>query len=290
MAGVEPASPAVHRQSRAQTPPPAPRPASVQVSPALQRQKSAEQSSPEARLGFIRKVHGIFIAQLAFTTAVSAKVTHDDNLRRWVLALDDELGEDFQFVLPLGLVIATLLLLYYLSAKKHDVPTNYYLLAACTVLISATFSFGLCLTDKHLHNEVDDLIVRMAVITLVNFVVLTAYTFRSNWDFSFLEQCLPVLSLGLIVPALLVDYFKCHALDAAATWLGSLFLTGRVIHETWKVSHLYGPEDYLPATIELNLIVMGLNVVFKAISPNHHLPPPLRQTIRPPDDRNEKRE
>jgi len=246
--------------SRASTPPPRQAPPASTAAPASAqkgRQGAAGDALPAVRSGFVWKVYGILSAQLAFTVVVSAAVTLNDHLREPFLAFG---WGNHSGLFSWGLFAATAVVLFLLDKYKQEVPMNYALLAGFTLLNSMSLSLLLALVHETLHHEGDELILQAAGITLVIFLALTAYAFKSGKDFEFMGAFLHVSLLGLVVAGFAGHFFKQPLLDAACAWLGALVFSGFIVYDTWKVSRKYGPDDYILATIDLYLDVVNLFV------------------------------
>ena len=102
------------------------------------------------------------------------------------------------------------------------------------------------------------LIGQAGVLTLSTFAVLTAYTWLSRRDFSAWGGFLVVGLWVLIGVSLLNVFFQS---DATRLWLAgvSVFLfAGLLIFDTWRLKNVYGPDDYVPAAVQIYLDLLNM--------------------------------
>lgn len=211
------------------------------------------EASDSDRTGFIRKVYGILSAQLAFTIAISATITLNDFVRSAFLGFVLRWPSVFTW----GLLIGTLVMLGLLHVYKQEVPTNYYLLAGFSFLNALNLSVVLCRIHEEFHERGDVMILQAAGITLAMFLALTMYTFWSGKKFSFLGAYVRTALWSSLAMGIAFLFFDVHAFGIFA-WLSALIFCGFIVYDTWKVSKVFGPDDYIPAVIELYLDVINL--------------------------------
>nr|CDI52003.1 upf0005-domain-containing protein [Melanopsichium pennsylvanicum 4] len=150
---------------------------------------TVDQSSPEIRAMFMRKVYSVLTAQIIGTASIAWIMTAQ-GIASWVHQ------NQWAFILPL---IGSLVTMGFLYWKRHSHPTNILLLALFTILES--ISLGTVVT------YVDQKIVLQAMaITAFTFIGLTLFTLQSKWDFSSLGGWL-FAGLTILVGAGFVGIF-----------------------------------------------------------------------------------
>ena len=97
-----------------------------------------------------------------------------------------------------------------------------------------------------------------ALITGGAFAVLTAYAFVSRRDFSAWGSFF-VVGLWVLIGTSLINLFVRSA--AADLWLASatvLVFSGLLIFDTWRLRNVYGPDDYVPAALNIYLDLLNM--------------------------------
>lgn len=154
---------------------------------------SVHQAEVAIRLGFLRKVYGILSAQLLFTVLVCGVCMLVTPVKDFVQTHD---------VLVFLAMISTFVVLFALIFKRHESPTNFYLLGIFTVLESFTLGTIVTYSDNVM-------VLKAFIITMMAVVGLTIYTAQSTYDYSTWGACLMSFLWILIVAGILqVCYFK----------------------------------------------------------------------------------
>ena len=102
------------------------------------------------------------------------------------------------------------------------------------------------------------LITQAAMLTIGAFGVLTAYAFTSRRDFSALGQFFTVGLFVVIGGMLLNLFFKSPAADLALAGITVLVFSGLLVFDTWRIRNVYGPDDYVMATVQIYLDLLNL--------------------------------
>lgn len=128
-----------------------------------------------------------------------------------------------------------------------------------------TFAMGVVMSPAvwALEQRQPGIAAQAGLITGGAFAVLTAYAFVSRRDFSAWGSFF-VVGLWVLIGTSLVNMFVRSA--AADLWLASatvLVFSGLLIFDTWRLRNVYGPDDYVPAALQiyLDLINMFLAVL-----------------------------
>jgi FtsH-binding integral membrane protein len=122
----------------------------------------------QVRLGFLRKVYGILSAQLLLTVLICVIFMNVESVKGFVQTSPGFLGINS---------IGALILLFTLMAKRHEHPTNMYLLLAFTLFEASTVGTVVTFYDKQI-------VLEAFILTAAVFVGLTVYTLQSKRDYS----------------------------------------------------------------------------------------------------------
>lgn len=96
------------------------------------------------------------------------------------------------------------------------------------------------------------------LLTGSSFAVLTAYAFLSRRDFSAWGGFFTV-GLWVLIATSLVNIFVRSA--TADLWLAGatvLVFSGLLIFDTWRLRNVYGPDDYVPAAVQIYLDLLNM--------------------------------
>jgi FtsH-binding integral membrane protein len=102
------------------------------------------------------------------------------------------------------------------------------------------------------------LIAQTALLTGSTFAVLTGYAFVSRRDFSAWGGFLTVGLWVLIGTSLLNLFFRNVVADLWIAGVGTLLFSGLLVFDTWRLRNVYGPDDYVPAAIQIYLDLVNL--------------------------------
>jgi len=198
------------------------------------------------RKGFIRKVYGILSLQLTLTVLVSVLCMYSVGVRNYVS--DHALAIQLVSLIPMfGFLIA----LFFFKSRH---PINMILLFGFTFFMSWTVGTVCAIYEK---NGSGDVVLSAFVMTLVLFVSLTAFTFQSKIDFSFLGAglmgCLWLLLLWGLINA--IFGWRTSFLYAL---FGAIVFSLFIIYDTNRLIRKYDIDDYVLAAIDLYLDVINL--------------------------------
>ncbi|SOV06407.1 related to BXI1 - protein involved in apoptosis [Ustilago sp. UG-2017a] len=203
---------------------------------------TVEQSSPEIRAMFLRKVYTTLFLQILGTTAIAAIMT-TQGVASWVQQ------NQWAFIVPL---IGSLVTMGFLYWKRHSHPTNILLLSLFTVLES--LSLGIVIT------YVDQKIVLQAmVITAFTFLGLTLFTLQSKWDFSSLGGWLfggLMVLVGVGFVGIFLPYNQTFDLVMAGA--GCVIFSLYIVYDTWLIQRRLSAEEWVLANISLYLDIVNL--------------------------------
>ena len=96
------------------------------------------------------------------------------------------------------------------------------------------------------------------IITGGAFAVLTAYAFVSRRDFSAWGSFF-VVGLWVLIATSLINLFVRSAVGDL--WLAGatvLVFSGLLVFDTWRLRNVYGPDDYVPAALQIYLDLLNM--------------------------------
>jgi FtsH-binding integral membrane protein len=155
---------------------------------------------------------------------------------------------------PFLAFIATLVPLLLATRQKAVFPMNIGLVLlfnfAIGVMISpAIFIYG---------QKQPGLIGQAAVLTIGAFGILTLYAFVSRRDFSAWGSFL-IVGLWVLIGTMLLNFFFQNA--AVDLWLASvtvLLFSGLLVYDTWRLRNVYGPDEYVGASVQIYLDLLNI--------------------------------
>mmetsp|Transcript_30057 Transcript_30057/g.75661 ORF Transcript_30057/g.75661 Transcript_30057/m.75661 type:complete len:317 (+) Transcript_30057:60-1010(+) len=259
--------------------------------------ESVMAAQKEMRLGFIRKVYGILSAQLLATVlvcAIALKATSPTPVGSWqVLSFGSFLASSqgfsiFVFVFSVAVLIS-------LFCLRHSYPLNMILLSVWTLAMSFTVatSCAMAVCDPMVTTSPGGAPTPLSLATSTNlqlaggqmtcavgtpyalaggnsvlmatamtaglFLALTVFTFQSKWDFSFLGAGLFAAVWILLIWGIVMACFGgSPAMQYWYCLIGAVLFSLYIVFDTWMLSKVYGPDDYIAASISLYLDIINL--------------------------------
>ncbi|KAN0061489.1 hypothetical protein ACQY0O_006336 [Thecaphora frezii] len=203
---------------------------------------TVEQSSPEIRAMFLRKVYSVLFFQILGTTVVAAIMT-TQQIAGWVQQ------NQWAMILPL---IGSLVTMGFLYWKRHSHPTNLVLLGLFTLLESVSLGTVITYVDQKI-------VLQAMVITAFTFLGLTLFTLQSNYDFSSLGGWL-FGGLMVLVGAGFVSVFLPYnqTLDLVTAVGGCVVFSLYVVYDTWLIQRRLSAEEWVLANLSLYLDIINL--------------------------------
>lgn len=203
---------------------------------------TVEQSSPEIRTMFLRKVYSVLFFQILGTTVIAGVMT-TQGVASWVQQ------NHWAFIAPLVGSLVVMGLLYW---KRHSHPTNLFLLALFTVFESV--SLGVVVT------YVDQKIVLQAMaITAVTFFGLTIFTLQSKYDFGSLGSWLFGGLMILVGVGFVGIFFPYNqTFDLVMAGAGCIIFSLYIVYDTWLIQRRLSPEEWVLGVLSLYLDIINL--------------------------------
>jgi FtsH-binding integral membrane protein len=204
----------------------------------------------ELRLGFIRKVYGILLAQLLFTSGIVLIIFN-------VQAIQEYLVDNLWPLLVCAIVsLCTLICLFCFKRLARQVPTNYILLGVFTLCEAVLV--GICCSFY------DSLTVLIAVaMTLQVTLVLTIYAMTTKTDFTTFRGVMLVIFITVIMLSLMMSlFYASHWLQILISAILCVVYGVYIIIDTqWIIgNHKYsiGYDDYVLGAVSLYIDIVGL--------------------------------
>lgn len=194
------------------------------------------------RMAFLRKVYGLISMQLLMTTVMSAVFIMCEPVKQFVQ--QSSWMVTTSFILTMGILIA-------LHIKRREHPTNLILLAAFTVVQS--YSVGTIVTFFEVRLVLEAMVITMAIV-----LGLTAYTFQSKRDFSFMGFGLFAGLCALLVGGIIQIFVQSTAMNLLLSVGGALIFALFIIYDTHMLMHTLSPEEYILAAINIYLDIINL--------------------------------
>jgi FtsH-binding integral membrane protein len=110
------------------------------------------------------------------------------------------------------------------------------------------------------HNQ-PGIIGQAGVLTAAAFGTLTIYAFVSRRDFSAWGGFF-ITGVIVVLLASLSNAFFFHS-AGVALWLAAaivMIFAGLLVFDTWRLRNVYGPDDYIPAAINIYLDLLNMFV------------------------------
>lgn len=203
----------------------------------------------ELRVGFIRKVYGILAAQMILTVVIAGFCMSSHSIRLLVLHM---FGST---VMRIAMFVPTLAVLCCMQAAKNHYPANYLLLFAFTVLMA--LDVGL-VCAAYTEAGLGLLILQAFGLTAIIFSSLTAYTCMSKRDFSFMGGFLYAGLMVMLVAGFAGFLFPSLVHNLVYSTCGALLFCGYIVYDTFRITKVFGYDDYIIAAIELYLDIINL--------------------------------
>jgi len=268
--------------------------------PSFETSESVMAAQKEMRLGFIRKVYGILSVQLLATVvvcAIAVKATSPTLVGGWqVLSFGSFLASNGAF--SIFVFVFSLIVLISLFCLRHAYPINMILLLLWTLAMSFTVATSCAMalcdpmvvpatggdpTPLSLAKSVNlslaggrmscavgtpyalaggNSVLMATGLTAGLFLALTVFTFQSKWDFSFLGAGLFAAVWILMIWGIIMACFGgSPAMQYWYCLIGAVLFSLYIVFDTWMLSKVYGPDDYIAAAISLYLDVINLFIM-----------------------------
>jgi FtsH-binding integral membrane protein len=155
---------------------------------------------------------------------------------------------------PILSFLAAFAPLWFAMRNPTAFPLNVSLVLLFTLLE------GICLAPVIAIYGAHDpsLIWQAGGLTVSTFGVLTAYAWISRRDFSAWGSFFVVGLWVVIVTSLLNLFFHSESVSLAIAGAAVLVFSGLLIFDTWRIRHVFGPDDYVIAAVTIYLDLLNL--------------------------------
>jgi len=200
-------------------------------------------SSPEIRSAFVRKVYSILFCQILATCIVGGLVSRSPSAILYVQT------HSWSFYVPLFGVLFNLGFLYW---KRHSYPVNLILLSTFTLLEAFTLGIVVAFFDNVI-------VLQALLITLGVFFGLTLFTLQSKWDFSGLGPWLFGGLIALLMTGLVGVFIPfSKTMDLIYAIGGTLLFSGYIVYDTYSINSRLSPDEFIMGSISLYLDFLNL--------------------------------
>ncbi|SRR5579871_1546162 len=205
---------------------------------------SVVQEDASIQMGFLQKVYSLFLLGLLSATAGAFLTMTNTDVARAVLG---------------HYLIGTLVyfgVFFLAMAVRKMAVINVLALLAFTFISGAYFAPALMYAV--LKTGSMDVVFQAAGITGSIFVGLTAYTFISKKDFSFLGGIVYV-GLFAVIGIMLVNMFiQSEAATMAVSWIGSVLFSLFILFDTSRILRTHQTDEYVSGALSLYLDFINL--------------------------------
>jgi FtsH-binding integral membrane protein len=133
-------------------------------------------------------------------------------------------------------------------------------LASVGLALAFTFAMGVISAPVlfFMEQRQPGVIGQTALLTGSTFGVLTLYAFVSRRDFSAWGGFFVTGLWVLLATSLLNLFFRNATADLWIAGAGTLVFSGLLVFDTWRLRNVYGPDDYVPAALNIYLDLLNL--------------------------------
>ena len=165
---------------------------------------------------------------------------------------------------PFIAFFASLAPLLLATRKKADFPFNIGLVLLFNFVMGVIISPAMYFYGR----QQPGLIGQAAVLTIGAFGILTIYAFVSRRDFSAWGSFLIVGLWVLIGTMLLNFFFRNQAVDLWLASVAVLLFSGLLVYDTWRLRNVFGPDEYVGASVQIYLDLLNIFMAILRITGN----------------------
>lgn len=218
--------------------------------PLTERVENFEFSDKSIRRGFIRKVYGILMVQLAISLAFIAWLTYHLPTKQYV---QHHTG---LWWAALAIMLVCLITMACCGDVRRKAPMNFIFLFIFTL----AESFMLGLASSTYDNEA--VIMAVGICAAVCFG-LTLFAFQTKWDFTVMGGGLCVAVIILMLFGIVAIFFPGKTITLIYASCGALIFSLYLVYDTQLMiggKHKYSisPEEYIFAALNLYLDIVNI--------------------------------
>ncbi|XP_046993181.1 protein lifeguard 1-like [Schistocerca americana] len=207
-------------------------------------------SEKTIRHGFIRKVYGILMCQLAVTTAFIALFLYHLPTKRYVQTHQGIFWAAFI------VVIVTLIAMSCCTNVRRKAPTNFIFLFIFTIAESVLLGVAASTYDA-------EAVIMAAGISAAVCLGLSIFAFQTKWDFTVMGGVLFVAVIILMIFGIVAIFIPGKVIILIYASLGALIFSVYLVYDTQLMiggKHKYSisPEEYIFAALNLYLDIINI--------------------------------
>lgn len=200
------------------------------------------------RLGFIRKVYGILVVQLAFTFLFCLISTTTD-------FITFQINNIAIFYLALIVALVSSIVLICFRSIARSVPTNYILLGLFTLCEAYMVGLICGLSDP-------ETVIMAAFMTLAVTIALTIYAYKTESDFTMMGGLLFVFGAIMLLFGIFMLFTDNPFLHIIYCCFGVLLYSMYLIYDTQLIigekKNKLSIDDYIVGAMMLYTDIIGL--------------------------------
>ena len=199
----------------------------------------------QVELGLYRKVFGNLTVMLLITASISAIFMYNKNVQNYVIAHQGWVWVSY---------ILLFINLFAAFAYRQHHPTNICLLYSFSVLTGYMVGVVCAVYDKAGYRHY---VALAAIATISIFIILTAFTMKSNIDFSFLNQILGT-ALSLMIIWGIIIWITGYDPGIGYSIIGSLIFALYIIADVYRLKTEKNIDDWILICLDLYLDIINL--------------------------------
>ena len=209
----------------------------------------------QARLSFIQKVYSLFLLGL-FTATGGAFITLSN--QDFVIAVISHIW--------IGLIVYFGVFFACMALRKTP-GINVVALLGFT-FVSGVFLSPALLAVAAWAGGSYGIVYEAALITGSIFIGLTAYTFITKKDFSFLGGVVTIGLFAVIGISLVLMFFPSESANLALAWIGSVLFSLFILYDTSRIMQTHESDEYVSGALSLYLDFINLFLMILRILSN----------------------
>ena len=209
----------------------------------------------QARLSFVQKVYSLFLLGL-FTATGGAFITLSN--QDFAIAVISHIW--ISLIVYFGVFFACM-------ALRKTPGINVVALLGFTFVSGVFLSPALMAVAARAGGSYG-IVYEAALITGSIFIGLTAYTFITKKDFSFLGGVVTIGLFAVIGISLVLMFFPSESANLALAWIGSVLFSLFILYDTSRIMQTHESDEYVSGALSLYLDFINLFLMILRILSN----------------------
>lgn len=208
-------------------------------------------SEKAVRMGFIRKVYGILMVQLAITCSFIAMFLYVHEVKVYAM------NNMWLFWTAFAMMIVLMIALICCEGVRRTFPTNLICLFLFT--IAESFLLGISASTY----EADEVMIAVGICAAIC-LALTLYAFQTKFDFTTMGGCLMVVLLIFMIFGFICIFIPgSKILGLVYASIGALIFSLYLVYDTQLLiggNHKLSisPEEYVFAALNIYLDIVNM--------------------------------